>query len=67
MVDRTAQMAKDVLELLQYLKWTENIHVIGFELGGMIGLELALQATAHTIQSLTLVSTHSGRSIPPVT
>ena len=38
----TSEMAKDTLELLNHLEWTQErqIHVIGSSLGGMIAQEL---------------------------
>lgn len=59
------QMATDALQLLNYLNWTENIHIVGISMGGMIALELALMDTKR-FESLTLTSTHGGRTVPPV-
>jgi pimeloyl-ACP methyl ester carboxylesterase len=38
----TSEMAKDVLEILDHIKWTEkrSVHVIGISMGGMISQEL---------------------------
>ncbi|RHZ75316.1 hypothetical protein Glove_216g193 [Diversispora epigaea] len=63
---RTSQMAQDVVELLEHLGWTENVHVIGVSMGGMIAQELAL-AKPHYIKSLCLTSTSPGRSLVPMT
>lgn len=54
----TSEMAKDVLELLEYLKWTEKrqLHIVGISMGGMISQELALMIPER-IASLSLVST----------
>ncbi|CAG8435533.1 5757_t:CDS:2 [Diversispora eburnea] len=60
----TSQMAQDVVKLLEHLDWTENIHVIGISMGGMIAQELAL-AKPHYIKSLCLTSTSPGRSLTP--
>ncbi|RHZ75322.1 hypothetical protein Glove_216g195 [Diversispora epigaea] len=62
----TSQMAQDVVELLEHLGWTENVHVIGISMGGMIAQELAL-AKPHYIKSLCLTSSSPGRSLMPIT
>ncbi|KAK3817249.1 MAG: alpha beta-hydrolase [Benniella sp.] len=59
----TSQMAQDTLELLDALGWTENIHVAGVSMGGMIGLEL-VHADPKRFSSLILTSTNAGRSPP---
>jgi pimeloyl-ACP methyl ester carboxylesterase len=58
----TSEMAKDIIEVLDHIKWTEerSIHVVGVSMGGMISQELALRIPER-ITSLTLVST--GRRI----
>lgn len=69
-------MAKDVLDLLDYLNWTKDrsIDLVGISMGGMISLELA-KAAPSRFSSMTLISTTSGRgqlekplsvSLPPV-
>ena len=54
----TSEMAKDLIELLDHLSWTEQrqLHVIGISMGGMIAQELALEVPSR-IASLQLVST----------
>ena len=54
----TSEMAKDTMELLEHVGWTEprQLHVIGISMGGMIAQELAF-AIPHRIASLSLVST----------
>ena len=38
----TSEMAKDVVELLDHVGWTQerNVHVVGISMGGMISQEL---------------------------
>ncbi|KAF2503396.1 alpha/beta hydrolase-like protein [Lophium mytilinum] len=57
----TSEMAKDTVELLDHVGWTDNrrLHVIGISMGGMIAQELAL-LIPDRICSLSLVSTASG-------
>lgn len=58
-------MAQDALDLLDHFNWTENVHLVGISMGGMISLELA-DADPHRFQSLTLTSTTARRNIPTV-
>lgn len=54
----TSEMAKDVVELLDHVGWTDprSVHVIGISMGGMISQELGLQIPER-ICSLNLIST----------
>ncbi|EME89689.1 uncharacterized protein MYCFIDRAFT_56993 [Pseudocercospora fijiensis CIRAD86] len=54
----TSEMAKDVVELLDHVGWTQDrsVHVVGISMGGMISQELALQIP-NRICSLNLIST----------
>ncbi|KXT06086.1 hypothetical protein AC578_1426 [Pseudocercospora eumusae] len=54
----TSEMAKDVVELLDHVGWTQerSVHVVGISMGGMISQELALQIPER-ICSLNLIST----------
>ncbi|CZT05834.1 related to alpha/beta hydrolase [Rhynchosporium graminicola] len=54
----TSEMAKDLIELLDHLGWTEErqLHVSGVSMGGMIAQELAYLVPAR-IACLNLIST----------
>ncbi|KFY33305.1 hypothetical protein V494_07718 [Pseudogymnoascus sp. VKM F-4513 (FW-928)] len=54
----TSEMAKDVVELVDHLNWTQEreLHVIGVSMGGMISQELG-QLIPERICSLSLFST----------
>lgn len=54
----TSEMARDVIELLDHVGWTEprSVHVVGISMGGMIAQELGL-LIPERICSLNLVST----------
>ncbi|KAH6672283.1 Alpha/Beta hydrolase protein [Halenospora varia] len=54
----TSEMAKDLVELLDHLGWTEprQLNVSGVSMGGMIAQELAM-LIPHRIASLNLIST----------
>ncbi|EKG17344.1 Alpha/beta hydrolase fold-1 [Macrophomina phaseolina MS6] len=57
----TSEMARDVLEVLDHIGWTERrqLHVVGISMGGMISQELAF-LIPDRIATLSLVSTASG-------
>ncbi|KAM3415954.1 hypothetical protein BST61_g9444 [Cercospora zeina] len=54
----TSEMARDVIELLDHVGWTEDrsVHVVGISMGGMICQELAA-LIPQRICSLNLIST----------
>ncbi|MCJ1457349.1 hypothetical protein MMC28_007717 [Mycoblastus sanguinarius] len=54
----TSEMARDTLELLEHVGWTEerSVHIVGISMGGMIAQEMAL-LEPERIASLSLVST----------
>ncbi|KAJ1825391.1 hypothetical protein LPJ56_002698, partial [Coemansia sp. RSA 2599] len=43
---RISQLAKDAYRVLDHLGWTQNVHVVGISLGGMIAQEMCLQNTS---------------------
>ncbi|CAD6582084.1 MAG: hypothetical protein CYPHOPRED_001833 [Cyphobasidiales sp. Tagirdzhanova-0007] len=57
----TSEMAKEVLELLDMVGWTQqgSLHAVGVSMGGMIAQELAL-LIPERIVSLTLISSTAG-------
>lgn len=54
----TSEMARDAIELLDHVGWTEarSVHVVGISMGGMIAQELGL-LIPQRICSLNLIST----------
>ncbi|KAF2860822.1 alpha/beta-hydrolase [Piedraia hortae CBS 480.64] len=54
----TSEMAKDVVELLDHVGWTDprSVHVVGISMGGMIAQELAI-LIPQRICSLNFIST----------
>ncbi|KXN70254.1 alpha/beta-hydrolase [Conidiobolus coronatus NRRL 28638] len=61
------QFSKDTLKLLDHLGWTENIHLIGMSMGGMIAQQLCLLRPSN-FSTLILTSTYHNAlaSIPTV-
>lgn len=47
----TSEMAKDLVELLDHVGWTENrsVHVVGISMGGMIAQELVCLNLNHKL------------------
>jgi len=58
-------MAKDSLELVDKLLGWKHFHLVGLSMGGMISLEMSLMILDRLL-SLTLLSTHAGRTIAPL-
>lgn len=69
----TSDMASDIVQLLNQIeqkdsKWSRDVALVGYSMGGMVALELALLAP-HKFSSLNLISTHAGGlrgTIPPI-
>ncbi|KAI8841751.1 Alpha/Beta hydrolase protein [Chytridium lagenaria] len=63
---KVKDMALDAMDLLRHLGWTKNVFLAGVSMGGMISLELALLAPKDTFAKVCFISTHAGRTIPPL-
>lgn len=65
----TGDMALDVMDVLNYVGWTEDnsVHLIGVSMGGMISLEIA-NYYPERLASLMLLSTSAGElsNFPPL-
>lgn len=61
-------LANDALELLKHLKWSENVHLVGVSMGGMISQNLVLQ-DPNRFASVTFISTYNASALvlPTVT
>ncbi|KAI8459796.1 Alpha/Beta hydrolase protein, partial [Phakopsora pachyrhizi] len=66
---KTSEMAKDALELLNFLGWDKerSLHIIGVSMGGMIAQELCL-LIPERVRSVAFVSTKAGDKfdLPPL-
>ncbi|EGC32779.1 hypothetical protein DICPUDRAFT_19880, partial [Dictyostelium purpureum] len=56
------EMAKDIEELMNHLKW-DKVHLVGISMGGMISIEFASMFPERLL-SLALVVTHAGSLAP---
>ncbi|KXN70251.1 alpha/beta-hydrolase [Conidiobolus coronatus NRRL 28638] len=61
------RLSKDTLKLLDHIGWTENVHLVGMSMGGMIAQQLCLLRPSN-FSTLTLTSTYHNAltSIPTV-
>ena len=61
----TSEMAKDIIELLDHIGWTEqrDLHIIGISMGGMIAQELVRSVTLKCVIPWTFLSHNA--SYPP--
>ncbi|KAK9718388.1 hypothetical protein K7432_005561 [Basidiobolus ranarum] len=52
----TKTLAKDALDLLKYLKWDQDVHLVGLSLGGMIAQKM-VTISPETFATVTFTST----------
>lgn len=52
-------MARDVLAILDHLRWRMKVHVVGFSMGGMIAMKIVTIAPER-IASLCVISSSRG-------
>lgn len=54
----TSEMARDVIELLDHVGWTEDrsVHVVGISMGGMISQELVRIKSHHKLMTTNMNS-----------
>ncbi|KAJ2636600.1 hypothetical protein GGF40_002907 [Coemansia sp. RSA 1286] len=60
----SSSMAADLKTILDTLGW-RSINLVGASMGGMVSLEFACTYT-HLVNTLTLVVTHAGMTLPPM-
>lgn len=62
----TSEMAKDLVELLDHVGWTENrsVHVVGISMGGMIAQELVCLTLNHERFATQLTLSSPGHAHP---
>ncbi|WAQ81318.1 hypothetical protein PtA15_1A658 [Puccinia triticina] len=66
---KTSEMAKDTVDLMEYLGWTadRSVHLFGVSMGGMISQELCLLVPKR-FKSVSFISTKAGNKfdLPPL-
>jgi pimeloyl-ACP methyl ester carboxylesterase len=59
----TTEWAKDVLELLDHLGWTSDVHAVGYSAGGQV-LQKMILMSSDRFMSAALISTTAGGTRP---